>query len=201
MENSEVKTFMYAEYIEWVNTLVADGKTSGSNQSENLIAYTQLNAKRMKRLNKTSNPSQELITAVSQLPIEMDWLIITEAWCGDAAQNIPFIAKLAAVCPNVNLHLILRDENLDVMERYLTNGSRSIPKFIIKDRRDSKDLAIWGPRPAAAQKLVDANKAREIDIPFEKFAEEIHSWYAHDKNASLSYELTLLFEGLKQTKP
>ena len=60
----------------------------------------------------------------------MIWLIITEGWCGDAAQCIPTIEKIAAESKNIETHYVLRDENLDLIDEYLTNNARSIPKLI-----------------------------------------------------------------------
>ena len=58
------------------------------------------------------------------------WLILTEAWCGDAAQNIPTIEKIARENDRIKTLYLLRDENLELMDKYLTGGARAIPKLI-----------------------------------------------------------------------
>src|SRR5690606_26832149 len=102
-----------------------EGKTSGADQSKELADYTKLNFQRMKRLNKTIELSEELKGAISKCEQPMIWLVLTEAWCGDAAQNIPLIHQIAQLKECVSLQLLFRDENLDVMDQFLTNGGRS----------------------------------------------------------------------------
>lgn len=186
------KVLTYEEYVREVSDLVNKKGTSGPNQSESLINYTYLNFRRMTRLNKTTAIDNKLISLVEAHGSRMKWIIITEAWCGDAAQNIPFIAKLAEASSNVELQLVYRDENLDFMNNYLTNGARSIPKLIAIDEASGNELFLWGPRPAPVQKIVIDYK-EQLDhekLPFDKFAEVIHSWYAKDKNETIKLKPT-----------
>lgn len=187
----------YQSYTKMISELVTNKATSGSDQSESLVVYTKLNYSRMKRLNKTLTSDQELINVISALPYSMKWLVITEAWCGDAAQNIPFIAKTAAACKNVELRFVMRDENPELMDKYLTNGSRSIPKLIVMDS-DMEDKAVWGPRPTDVQAIVSEYSRRpEPKIPFMEFAEEVHKWYTGNKNNALRNELIATFQKLE----
>jgi len=191
----------YEKYIRRVNYLVNKGLTSGPNQTESLVGYTKLNYRRMLRLNKTVSPSTEMVRIVDEIPTKMTWVIITEAWCGDAAQNIPFIAKLALKVSNVDLKLVWRDENIGFIDRYLTNGSRSIPKLIAYDDSTGDELAVWGPRPHPIQEMV-MNYKSQLDhdkLPFDKFAEKIHLWYAKDKNQTLEKELLHIFQAVELT--
>lgn len=191
-------TFTYDEYVRKVSDLVNKKATSGSNQSESLINYTHLNFRRMTRLNKTIVMDDELVRLVETQSNKMIWVIITEAWCGDAAQNLPFIAKLAKAASNVELRLVYRDENIDFIDKYLTNGARSIPKFIALDEATGNELFVWGPRPVPVQKMVMEYKdlVDHEKLPFDKFAEGIHSWYAKDKNETLKTELLHIFHAL-----
>lgn len=190
----------YDTYIEIVKDLVEKGKTTGTDQSESLVNYTKLNYKRMTRLNKTIKLSEQIIEAVKTLPFNMMWVVITEAWCGDAAQNIPFIAQLAKASANVDLRIVLRDENLEFMDQYLTNGSRSIPKVIFMKADNLEELAIWGPRPEEIQKkMMEYKNNTPVDLPYEKFAESIHAWYAKDKNGALESELLVTFHSIKES--
>lgn len=202
MDKIPKERFSYEEYIRRVNYLVGKQETSGPNQTESLSNYTKLNYRRMVRLNKTARVSEKIVNEISDLPVKMHWIIITEAWCGDAAQNIPFIAKLADACPNVNLELVWRDENIDYIDRYLTNGSRSIPKLIVYDVEEGEDILTWGPRPEPVQRLVMEYKYKldHEKTPFDKFAESIHLWYAKDKNQTLEKELLHIFQTLKTLK-
>ncbi|NEN22658.1 thioredoxin family protein [Cryomorpha ignava] len=200
--NAIANSISYGTYIELVGKLVETNATTGPDQSEVLVNFTKLNYKRMTRLNKTVHVSDQLIETVSSLPFNMKWVVVAEAWCGDAAQNIPYIALLAKACANVEIRIVLRDENLDFMDNHLTKGARSIPKAVIFKADDLKEIASWGPRPAIIQEQVMAfKKDAPIDLSYEKFAESMHGWYAKDKNKSLETELFTIFHSIKETTP
>jgi hypothetical protein len=122
------------------------------------------------------------------------WVMIVESWCGDAAQNLPIIAKLASLNPYIELMIILRDENPDIMDLHLTNGSRSIPKLIILDPVFKSLLKEWGPRPAAIQKMVKEYKLANPEVTHDEFVKNLHLWYAKDKGLSLEQDLLSLLE-------
>jgi hypothetical protein len=188
----------YETYFEMVKKLVEEGKTSGPNQVESLVDYTKLNFSRMKRLNKTSGLSEKLIKRVEEIPYKMKWVLITEAWCGDAAQNLPYIAKLAEACENTELELVFRDEHPEFMEHYLTNGGKSIPKLVVFNAETREEVAVWGPRPEPVQEMVMEYKKQDegSKLPFDQFAEKLHAWYNQDKNNALESELLLLFKDI-----
>lgn len=202
MDSLQVKTWnrgiQYDDYMKMISNLVTNNATSGSNQDEALVNYTKLNFSRMKRLNKMSHPDPLLADTIGSLPFQMNWIIITEAWCGDAAQNIPYIAKVASICPNVKLRLILRDENPDFMNLHLTNGGKSIPKLVILHAQSMEEIADWGPRPAPIQTIVtNYHQKPEPKIPYTEFAETVQAWYNSDKNKTLNKELMAIFKDLK----
>jgi len=180
----------YREYRLLIESLVKAGKTTGPNQTEALAKYTKLNAARMRRLEKTYVPSAAFEKQANQVRLDETWLVITEAWCGDAAQNIPLIAKMAALLENVSLRFVLRDEHSGLMDLYLTIGARSIPKLI----RLNKNLDVvgtWGPRPAALQKMVLENK-RNPTVPAAEFSEMVQTWYNTNKGADIEKEIMAL---------
>lgn len=184
----------YSRYMADFEAAVAERRTSGSNQTEAMIAYTKLNLTRMRRLNKTVVPGAELVKRVGDMPFKMTWLVLTEYWCGDAAQNIPFIAKTAEAAGNAELKLLFRDENLRYTERYLTNGTRSIPKLVVYRNDTGEPVAVWGPRPKAVQQMViDYKNAVDNKPPFDVFAGQIHAWYTSNKNRDLESELLAIF--------
>lgn len=132
-------THSYAEYRSLIDSLLLQGKTTGTNHSQAYLDYTRMNVQRMKRHDKTDRLSEALTAAVRAIREPQYWVLLTEAWCGDAAQTVPFIAKVAAESPFIHLELILRDEHLDVMDRFLTDGvSRSIP-IVVMYRTDGVD--------------------------------------------------------------
>ena len=200
-ENALQKSVDYAEYLRMIRTFVQEGRTSGENQSEILVKYTKLNATRMKRLNRTAIPNPSTIRTISDLPFRMEWVVITEAWCGDAAQNLPFIHNLAAACPNVNLRMVFRDENPEYMDGYLTNGSRSIPKWIIYNAENMETLGTWGPQPAVLRKMVLEAKSGANPTPMEVLAERVHRWYTQDQNKALEAEVMEIFSEVTALHP
>ncbi len=150
MKNYIEKSMTYAEYIKLIDDLLLDGKTTGTNQSEAMFNYGKLNRQRMHRLEKTVKLKIRLSKKRENIERKMIWLIITEGWCGDAAQNIPTIEKIAAENENIETRYVLRDENLELMDDYLTNNARSIPKLIALDAETFEEIGTWGPRPQAA---------------------------------------------------
>ena len=186
--------YSYADYMQLMEKVVLENRTTGPKQSEELSFYTKLNLSRMQRLNKKVTITEELKNAINKIEVPQAWYILTEAWCGDAAQNIPVIA--AAVLPNslITVKLLLRDENLKIMDNFLTDGGRSIPKVIAVDE-DFNELFTWGPRPEGAQKLMLEYKANPVKS-YKEFAEDVQRWYISDKAESVQKELTLILEGV-----
>lgn len=180
----------YEEYRKLIVELLKINQTTGSNHSEKQLGYTRLNVQRMNKWDKIVKIGADLKTAIKGIKAPQKWLILTEAWCGDAAQNIPLIVKAAELNPDIELTLLLRDENLDIMDAYLTNGAKSIPKLIIMDD-NYNELAHWGPRPDPAQKMMIDYKADDT-MTYDEFSFNLHSRYAKDKGNTLQAELTSL---------
>lgn len=198
MRNYIEEAMTFAEYENLIDRLLTEGKTTGKNQSEAMFGYGKLNRQRMHRLEKTVVINDELREAVKSVTRPMVWLVITEGWCGDAAQNIPVIEKIAAENDKIKTLYILRDENLDLMDRFLTNGARSIPKLIAVDAETYEILGSWGARPAAAQQLFDDLKASGSDKS--AIMEELQRWYNADKTASIQQEFTQLVSEWNEDK-
>ena len=191
---TERKIYSYSDYMLLMELVVMEQRTTGPKQSEELNDYTKLNLHRMQRLNKTVVLSESLKIAVSQIQFPQTWYVMTEAWCGDAAQNIPVLAAVAKLNPLVDLQLLLRDENPDLMDLYLTNGGKSIPKLIAVDGAFN-EIFNWGPRPAGAQHMMEEYKKNPVKS-YKEFGEDIHKWYAADKTLSVQKELLDILEGV-----
>ena len=176
----------FAEYISLVDKLLAKGSTTGPIQTVQKVEFTKLNRHRMNRLDKTIVLGEGIKAAAHGLSRKMTWLIITEGWCGDAAQNLPAIEKFAAENDNIETRYILRDENLELMDRYLTDGARSIPKLIAIDDETGDVLGTWGSRPLAAQNAYEDLKAKGIEK--DAILERMQKWYNADRSVSLQNE-------------
>lgn len=179
----------YSTYLDITQKMEAEGKTSGENQSEFMVHYTKMNVKRMSRWNKTWNPSPEIEAIIQKSTDKINFLIITEAWCGDAAHNIPMLAKLIESNPNWNLKFVWRDEDTSIIDAYLTDGGRSIPKLVAFNE-DNEVLFTWGPRPEPLQDIYLDLKDKET--PFPDINTALQTWYNQDKGQHLEKEFIAL---------
>ncbi|MEO8734718.1 MAG: thioredoxin family protein [Flavobacteriales bacterium] len=182
----------HAAYRALFHQVVHAHGTTGADQSEELVAYTKLNQARMHRNEKTVKLLPETLKALQDAPA-MTWLVLTEAWCGDSSQVLPVIDLMAEASPRIELRILLRDEHLGLMDRYLIHGGRSIPKLIAVDPL-GKELFTWGPRPTAPQEMVWANKALPPadQLPKEAIYAKVHAWYAADKGKEVQREIATL---------
>ena len=187
------KALSYEAYKHLLDDLLASGKTTGINHSEAFIHYTQLNQQRMHRLEKTIALLPEVSQRILAVSQPQTWLVLTEGWCGDAAQSLPIMQALTQLNPLIRLRIILRDENLELMDQYLTNGvARSIPKLIALDTDSLEVLFTWGPRPAPLQELFYRMKAD--GMAFDPIKEELQRWYNTDKTITIQQEISSLAE-------
>jgi len=173
----------YPKYRTLVHDLLIVGKSTGPIQSEALTNYSLLNDRRMKRLDKTIKISDETKAVFKSITEKQTWLVLTEGWCGDAAQNLPVIQKLAAENENIALKIVLRDEYLELMDLFLTNGGRSIPKVIVLDTQNNVQHT-WGPRPTLATEMMADYKAKNGSIDAQ-FKQDLQVWYNKNKGQSV----------------
>ncbi len=190
IEESLQNAISYLEYRELVSNLLAEGKSTGPNQSEDILNYSLLNDRRMKRLDKTISISEKTKTALHKVKTPQTWLVLTEGWCGDAAQNLPIINKIAEENENIDLKLVLRDENLELMDHFLTNGGRSIPKLVALDS-DNNVIETWGPRPTIATQMVADYKEANGGLDAE-FKKDLQVWYNKNKSLNLQEDMVSL---------
>ncbi|HXB93583.1 MAG TPA: thioredoxin family protein [Puia sp.] len=188
------KAIPYKAYKQLIDDLLSRGRTTGPDQSEAFIHYTQLNQQRMHRLDKTILLLPSVTSMMKAITIPQIWLVLTEAWCGDAAQSIPVMNALAELNPLISLRLLLRDENPGLMDHYLTNGvARSIPKLIGIDGVTMEELFNWGPRPSVLQELF--YKMRAEGMEYHQIKEELQRWYNKDRTIFIQEELAALASG------
>lgn len=158
-------------------------------------SFLKLNVARTRRIDKTYTPGAAITEAVQGITEKQFWMVLSEDWCGDSAQNIPMLAKMAALNPLIEFRILYRDENPAVMDLYLTNGTRSIPKLVVYDA-DWNELFTWGARPAEGQQIVLDGKAAGLSK--EKFLEQLHIWYSRNRGTALEAEMLELISGLKK---
>lgn len=193
IEKSLANSFSYQEYRNHVTLLSDEGKTTGHEQTEALVNYTKLNESRLHRLDKTMVVVDEVKTFLENLDKDYIWLVISESWCGDAAQILPIINKMAEVSDKIDLKIVLRDDNEDLMNLFLTNGTRSIPKLIIIDKKTNEVINDFGPRPQEAKQLILDYKA-EHGVVDETAKINLQKWYLNDKGISTQKEIVALMK-------
>ncbi|MGL5112669.1 MAG: thioredoxin family protein, partial [Flavobacterium sp.] len=143
---------------------------------------------RMNRLDKTIKVDSTISTQLKNLQSDYIWLVLAEGWCGDAAQLLPIMNKMALETDKIDLKVIFRDENDDLMQHFLTNGTRAIPKLIIIDQATAEVVGEWGPRPEAAVDLI-VNYKKEHGIIDETAKADLQMWYLHDKGLTTQKEI------------
>ena len=187
----------YSEYRAMIDALLAERKTTGVNHSESYLKHTEMNVRRMNRLDKRPEILPEAVSALKSIEKPMLWLVITEAWCGDAAQIIPIVERMANESPNVITRYILRDEHPEIMENFLTDGGKAIPIIVALYPYSGEALGHWGPRPKEAQEMMVDWKLKGNE-PYEAFSERLHSWYAKDKTVQTQVEFKESIENISR---
>jgi hypothetical protein len=187
------KSLTYSQFLKLTEKLLAENKTTGANQSENYVEYTKLNFQRMQRIEKTVQLQPQLIDSLQNLSTTLYWVVLAEAWCGDVAQNLPIIAKMVDASPSIELCILLRDENPEIMDAYLTNGAKSIPQLICLKQTDLSETGQWGPRPKTVQEMVMEHK-KDPKESYSEFTKIVQMWYTKDKSITLQNEFMALLK-------
>ena len=194
IKEAAARSISYLEYRELVATHTENHTNTGAETTEALAEYTKLNNQRLKRLDKTMKLLPENKEFLDAFKEDAYFLIITESWCGDAAQTMPMMNKVAEAA-NVPLRVVLRDDNPQLMDEFLTNGGRAIAKLILIDNRKGLPVATWGPRPTNATAYVAAEKAAKGTLSPE-FKQELQNWYNKDKGKDTEKDLLQMLKSI-----
>lgn len=185
------KSLSYEEYLSRLEKIaaVADPLSLPENDRQ-YFPYYRLNYQRTRRIHKSYRPSEQLTRILSSIRERQLWLVITEPWCGDSAQILPYISEMARVNDKIELRVISRDEHPEVMDRYLTNGKRAIPKLVAFDRNGG-ELFTWGPRPEEAAEVY--RQALEAGLEKAEINAKLHLWYGRNRGRALDKEFVDLY--------
>lgn len=185
----------YSAYRTLMKDQAEKGATSGSNQSESMFHFTALNERRMQRLDRKMKLLPEIQERLDKVTQPQRWLVITETWCGDAAQILPILDKMSEHQPDITMKMIWRDEFPELIAAHLSNGSKAIPKLVFLNK-DLEVLGDWGARPIAAQEIVMKNKKTMAGMEGEERAAryneaqiELQQWYNKDKGGRTQEEV------------
>lgn len=191
--NPKARHMTFREYLDYFESIInkgADEQLAPYNDPM-YYDYTKLNWARTNRWLKTGELTVEMIDTIMAIDEPQQWIIITEPWCGDAAHSVPFLHMAGELNDNITVSYELRDSEPLRINEYLTNGGKSIPKLIIRDK-EGNDIATWGPRPADCQKVYDTLMAEKAD--FEKVKTELQIWYNLNKGKDIQEELVELLK-------
>lgn len=189
-------SFSYAEFRAYVTDALQNNPDE-LQLSADYMPYAELNEARLHRLDKTLQVEPEVALVMENLGSDYIWLVISESWCGDAAQSVPMLNKMAELTAKVELRIVFRDRHLELMDQYLTNGGRAIPKLLVVEKDTLNVVGDWGPRPADAVKLVNDYKAEKG-----KFDEDgiilLNKWYTKNKGQQVQQEVAALMTSIDQ---
>lgn len=185
----------YLEYRKLIDSLLTENKTTGNDHSERFVEFTKLNVQRMNRIDKTVQLDEPTSIFLKQLKVKLKFLLIGDAWCGDCAQIIPVISKIADVSSNhIQLKIISRDLYPELIEIHHSNGAKAIPKLLVLNENGLKVVGTWGPRPKEAQAIMLHWKENKDKISWEDFEKSLHLWYARDRGQGIIDECVTLIK-------
>lgn len=192
IQKSLQKAYSYNDYRKLVKLLISSGKSTTKSENDALFEFSKLNDKRMDRLDKTLKVTNETMLSLQQLKEPVTLLVISEGWCGDAAQIVPMVNKIADSSDYISIKIVLRDQNEPLMNQFLTNGSKSIPKVILLDANNNV-LNSWGPRPSIATNMVLNYKKKNggLDADFKR---NLQVWYNKDRGISTQEDIVKLLK-------
>jgi len=184
----------YQQYRSLIDELLLQHKTTGPDDSDAMLHYTKMNVQRMNRVDKTVKLNEDFLNVLNTVKNKYRFLVISEGWCGDAAQIVPVFDKIVTSFPDrFELRFVLRDKNLPLIDAHLTKGGRAIPVLLILDEKGDV-VKKWAPRPDILQELLAGWKRDSSDMM--EIAEKLHGWYAKDKTQTTQQELTKIFKDL-----
>jgi hypothetical protein len=186
------KGLSFLEYQDLAKQLLSENKTSGLNQSQEMVDFSKLNIHRMDRILKKGEIGIDTQKSFQKISEPVFILAISEFWCGDAAQNIPWIYLMSKDIPEIKFRIVFRDENPELMDAFLTNGSKSIPKVILLNSK-MEVCGTWGPRPTSAQNLILENKTSNA-LTKEDLDKKLHLWYALNEGKEIQSEFCSLLQ-------
>lgn len=176
----------YQDYLKLFDEILSAESPQAPYDKPAYINYVKLNQSRMARWSKTMDLQSDLVDALNDLEDPQHWIIITEPWCGDAAHSVPFLVAIAEKSPKITYEIQLRDSEPHLINDYLTNGGKSIPKLVARDL-NGNDLFTWGPRPVASQEIF--NKMKSEGAIYDEITLKLQAWYNTDKGQAIQQEL------------
>lgn len=165
-------------FEEYMNVADQRANNPKDEQEKEFHGYYELGLQRMNRALKTYKPDENQREALASKNFKGKVLIITEPWCGDASATVPQVSKFFE--SENEVRIFLRDNDLSLIDQFLTNGTQSIPKVVLLDE-DFSVINSWGPRPKFGLELLEKYKADPVAFPQEEFYNQLQVYYAKNR--------------------
>lgn len=176
----------FEEYFKNTEEIVNKNESELTDAEREMIEYYRLGVQRMSRMMKVYKPDEAQLKTLAEKNFKGKILIITEGWCGDAGQTVPAVSLFFEGKNEVRL--AYRDQNLDLIDQFLTDGTRSIPIVVILDENEEV-ISHWGPRPAYGKELLKKHKTDPEGYPKTQFYNDLQVYYAKNKGIDVINEI------------
>jgi hypothetical protein len=178
----------YPEYKKLIHLLASGSVVPEILYPPHLQKYVPINLRRMDRWEKRSHAIQRSDDRTLANGSAFRILVLTEAWCGDAAHVLPVAEKVIRSWDGLDVRYLFRDQHPELMQAFLTSGSRSIPKYILFRKEDGQVIETWGPRPSVLQAWT-MNERSKVNFDPDAISVYQQSWYNSDKGNLIIEEL------------
>lgn len=176
----------FEEYFKRTEDVINKEESALTESEKNMFEYYKLGVQRMSRMLKVYKPNEEQLQRLKEKNFKGKFLVITEGWCGDAGQTVPAVSMFFEGKNEVRI--AYRDENPELIDQFLTNGTRSIPIVVILDENEEV-IAHWGPRPAYGIELLKKHKENPETYSKQQFYNDIQVYYAKNRGVDVIDEI------------
>jgi len=155
-----------------------------------LLARSKDNDDLWKSIYNRAAIDEETAVRLKAIKSRFHLLVLNEDWCGDSVNILPYVARLSEGSSNLEMRILGRDKNRDLMDAHLSGKSRSIPVVIVYDE-DFRERGWWGPRPGPLQRWAIKEG---LALPKPDRYPLMRAWYARDKGRTIVSEILSIIE-------
>jgi hypothetical protein len=128
----------------------------------------------------------DVLDQARALPGTWRLLVVAVDGCSDSVNTIPYLARLSAMVPTIQLRIVSPSAGRAVQEAHRTpDGRAATPTVVVLDDA-GRDVGCWVERPKALQ---DAAIKARAEGTLDAFARDKQAWYDTDAGASTLREV------------
>jgi hypothetical protein len=129
-----------------------------------------------------SNAVAEIVGEAREIPGAWRLLVVAEDWCGDSANTVPHVARLADQVENLEVRVVRSGPGRGIMATHLTpDGRTATPTMVLLDE-EGDEVGCLVEQPPELQEWWLGEAVNIVDEQ-ERF-EQKYAWYAEDAGAS-----------------